>query len=98
MCPLVETPGHQAPVAVGVQVGQQDGEGLTDDPAAVHGDPEGAEGEPGAFQVEQLAAGQVDGDLLGVALPAAGLALGFDRGTPAGRTEQLGNSRKAYPP
>jgi hypothetical protein len=33
-----------------------------------------------------------------VALSAAGLALGFDRGAPAGRTEQLGHSRQAYPP
>ena len=54
--------------------------------------------EAGAFQVDQLAAGQVDGDLLGVAFPAAGLALGFDRGAPAGRTEQLGDSGQAYPP
>jgi hypothetical protein len=98
MGPFAEPPGHEAPVAVGVQVGQQDGECLADDPAAVHGNAESAEGETGAFQVEQLAAGQVDGDLLGVALPAAGLALGFDRGAPAGGTEQLGDSWQAYPP
>jgi hypothetical protein len=85
-------------VPLGVQVGQQDGECLADDPAAVHGDAECAEAETGAFQVEQLAAGQVDGDLLGVALPAACLTQGFDRGAPAGGTEQLRYSRQTYPP
>jgi hypothetical protein len=98
MDPFAEPPGHEAPVAPGVQVGQQDREGLADDPAAIHGDAEGAEGETGTFQVEQLAAGEVDGDLLGVALPATGLALGFDRRAPAGRAEQLRDSRQAYPP
>jgi hypothetical protein len=96
--PLAETPGHEAPVTLRIQVGQQDREGLADDPATVDGDAEGAERETGAFQVEQLAAGQVDGDLLGVALPAAGLTLGLDRGAPAGGPEQLGDSRQAYPP
>jgi hypothetical protein len=96
--PVAETPGHEAPVTLGIQVGQQDGEGLADDPAAVHGDAESPERETGALQVEELAAGQVHGDLLSVALPAAGLTVGFDRGAPPGRTEQLGDSRQAYPP
>jgi hypothetical protein len=96
--PFAEPPGHQAPVTLGIQIGQQDGECLADDPATVHGNAESAERETGALQVQQLAAGQVDGDLLSVQLSAAGLALSFDRGTPAGRTEQLGDPRQAYPP
>jgi hypothetical protein len=95
---LIETPGHQAPFALGVQVGQQDREGLADDPAAVHGEAERPERETGALQVEQLAPGQVDGDLLGVALPTACLTLGLDRRAPARGTEQFGDSRQAYPP
>jgi hypothetical protein len=95
---LTQTPRHQAPLTLGIEVGQQDREGLAHDPAAVHGDAEGAERETGAFQVEQLAARQVDSDLLGVALPAAGLTLRLDCGAPARGTEQLGDSRQAYPP
>ena len=95
---MIQTTGHQAPFALGIQVGQQDREGLTDDPAAIHGDAERAKRETGAFQVEQLAPGQVDGDLLGVALPAACLTLGLDRRAPARGTEQLGDSGQAYPP
>jgi hypothetical protein len=96
--PFPQPPGDEAPVALGVQVGQQDGECLADDAAAVDGDAERAEGETGALQFEQLTARQVDGDLLGVALPAAGLALGFERGAPADGTEQLGDAGEAYPP
>jgi hypothetical protein len=95
---LIETTGHQAPFALGVEVGQQDRERFAHDPAAVHGDSERAKRETGAFQVEQLAPGQIDGDLLGVAFPAACLTLGLDRRTPAGGTEQFGDSRQAYPP
>jgi hypothetical protein len=95
---FAEPPGDQAPVARCVQVGEQDGERLAHDPAAVHGDPESPEREPGTFEVEQLTAGEVDRDLLRVALPAAGLALGIDRGAPPGGTEQFGNPRQAYPP
>jgi hypothetical protein len=95
---LIEPPRHKAPVALGIEIGQQDREGLADDPPSVHGDAERAKRETGAFQVEQLAPGQVDGDLLGVALPAACLPLGLDRRAPAGGTEQFGDSRQAYPP
>src|SRR5271170_1517845 len=38
---LPEPPGHHAPVALGVQVGQQDRERLPDDPATIHRDAEG---------------------------------------------------------
>ena len=96
--PFVKPPGHQAPVALGIEVGQQDRQRLPDDPAPVDRDAEGAQREPGALQVEQFAAGQVDGDLLGVPLPAAGLALGFDGRPTARRAEKLGNSGQAYPP
>jgi hypothetical protein len=116
---IPEPPDDQAAVARGVQIGQEDRERLADDPASIHGNAESAEGETGAFQIQQLTAGQVDGDLLSVALPATSwrsllrrgglkgdrppygkqsLTLGFDRGASAGRTEQLGDSRQAYPP
>jgi hypothetical protein len=93
-----EPPRHEALLAPGIQVGQQHGQCLADDAAAIHSNAESPEAEPGPFQVEQLAAGQVNGDLLGVTLPAAGLALGFDGRTPADRAEQLGDSGQAYPP
>jgi len=59
------------------------------------------EGEPGTFKVKEFLGGQVDSDLLGVLLPAAGLTL--IRIVPigpiqagSGRPQEFSNSRKAY--
>jgi hypothetical protein len=94
----VQPPGNQAIVTPGVQVGQQHGECLPDDPSAVHGETESAQAKPGPFQVQQFTAGQVDRDLLGVPLPPAGQALGFGGRFPPGRAEEFGDSWKGYPP
>jgi hypothetical protein len=96
--PFAEPAGHQAPVALGIEVGKQDRERLPDDPAPVNGDAQGTQREPGTFQVEQFTAGKVHRDLLRVALPPARLALGVDGRAAARRAEKLGNPREAYPP
>ena len=87
-----------AVLAFGIEIGQQDGQRLADDPAAVGGNAVAAEGEPGSFEVQQLTAGQIDGDLLGVLLPAAGLAPGVGCGAAPGGAEQLVHARQGYPP
>jgi hypothetical protein len=95
---FAEPPCHQALVTLSVEVGKQYRERFPDDPAPVDRDADGPQREPGALQVEQFTAGQVDGDLLRMALPAAGLALGFDGWATARRAEKLGDSWQAYPP
>src|ERR1700733_2888677 len=92
---LAQPLGDQALLARGIQVGQQHGQRLADDPAPVHGNAESPQREPGTLQVEQFAAGQVDGDLLGVALPAAGQTLGFGDRAPARGPEQFRDSGQA---
>ena len=67
---------------------------VTNDPG---GDATPAPG-TGGFEVQQLTAGQVDGDLLGVLLPAAGLAPGVGCGASPGGAEQLVHARQGYPP
>ena len=87
-----QPPGQQARLARRVQVGEQHGQGLPDQPATVHGNAVRAQGQPGALQIEQLGRRQVHGDLLGVGLPAAGLAPAFRRralGRPAGAARRL---------
>src|ERR1022692_4439669 len=97
-CPLAQAPRDQASLALGIEVGQQDGECLAHDPAAVGRDTVGPQRQPGALQVHEFAAGQVDGDLLRMRPPAPGLAPGLGGGAARGLAEQLSDSRQAYPP
>src|ERR1700761_8215900 len=69
-----DPPGDQAVGAARVQVGQQDGDRLPDQAAAVQDEPEAAQLEPRVLQVKQLGGRQVDGDLLIVSFPAGRLA------------------------
>ena len=88
-------------MATGVQVGEQDGDRLPDDPAPVGGGTVAQQGEPGSFQVKKFLGGQVDGDLLGVPFPSAGLALvapGRVDGSRTGWTQEFSDPGKAYPP
>src|SRR6202012_1714962 len=89
--------GQHAGVAPGVQVGQQDGDGLADQPSPVGGDPVPAQGQPGVLQLEQFIGGQVDGDLVGMLFPAAGWTVRSDLRTGRSGTKQLRYARKAYP-
>jgi hypothetical protein len=70
---IPQSPGQQARLALGVQIGQQYGEGLTYQPATIHGNPVSAKREPGPLEVEKLGGGQVNRDLLGVSFAPAGL-------------------------
>jgi hypothetical protein len=62
---LAQPPDEDRVLAVHLEVGQQDGDRLPDDPAAVGGHPVlPAQRQPGGLQGEQLVGGAVDGDLL----------------------------------
>jgi len=56
-----------------------------------------AQGKPGVLQLEQLIGRQVDGDLVGVLLPAAGGTVRRDLRTGCSRAKELRYARKAYP-
>src|ERR1019366_5144725 len=84
--------------ALRVEVGKQDGDRFADNPAPVGGGAVAQQCEPGAFQVKEFLGGQVDGDLLGVLLPAAGPALIATVRADSSRTQELSNPRKTYPP
>src|SRR5580693_3438472 len=73
-CQVPQPPGQQARLTLGIEIGEQYGDGLADQPATIHSNPIRAQREPGSFQGEQLSRGQVHGDLLRVRFPAAGLA------------------------
>jgi len=90
--------GQQAVLASRIEVGEQDGNGLPDDPAAVGGGAVAQQGKPGAFQVKQFLGGQIDGDLLGVLLAAAGPALIAIVRTGSGGPQELRDPGQAYPP
>ena len=90
--------GQQALLATGVEIGEQHGYRLPDDPAAVGGGAVTQQGEPGALEVKQFLGGQVDGDLLGVLLPAAGPALIAIVRTGSGGSQELRDPGQAYPP
>jgi hypothetical protein len=65
---------HEAVLAARVQVREEDGDRLPDEPSPVEDEPEAAQPQARVLQVEQLGGGQVDGDLLIVSFPAGRLA------------------------
>jgi hypothetical protein len=67
--------GQEAVPATRVEIGEQHGNGLPDNPAAVGGGAVTQQGEPGAFEVKQFLSGQVHGDLLSVLLTTTGPAM-----------------------
>jgi hypothetical protein len=64
---------HEAVLPARVEVGEQDGDGLADQPAAVGGEAEPAQRQAGMFQIEQFGGGKVNSDLLIVPFPAGRL-------------------------
>jgi hypothetical protein len=77
--------GHEAVFPARVEVGEQDGDGLTDQPAAVNDEAEPAQRQASVFQVEQFSGGEVNGDLLIVLFPAGRL--------PFIRVDRIGDDR-----
>src|SRR4051795_7383930 len=68
---LAQPADEHGVLAVHLEVGQQDGDRLADDPAAVGGDAVlPAQGQPGTLQRQQFLGRAVDGDLLLVPGPA----------------------------
>jgi hypothetical protein len=88
--------GQQAFPATGVEIGKQDRDGLADDPATVGRGAVAQQGEPGTFKVNEFLGGQVNGDLLGVLLPAAGLTLISPVRAGRGWPQELSDPRQAY--
>jgi hypothetical protein len=64
---------HEAFFPARVEVGEQDGDGLADQPTAVGDETEPAQRQAGMFQIEQFGGGKVNGDLLIVLFPAGRL-------------------------
>ncbi|MFY9648509.1 hypothetical protein [Trebonia sp.] len=69
----VDAAGHEALFPARVEVGEQDGDGLADQPTAVGDEAEPAQRQAGMFQIEQFSGGKVNGDLLIVLFPAGRL-------------------------
>jgi hypothetical protein len=93
-----DTASQQAVFASRVEVGEQHGYRLPDDPATVCGGTVAQQGKPGVLEVKQFLGRQVDGDLLGVLLPAAGQALVAAIWTGSSRSQEFRDPGQAYPP
>jgi hypothetical protein len=65
-----DAPRHQAVFPASVEIGEQDGDRLPDQPATVHNETEAAKSQPRMFEVKQLRGGQVHSNLLVVPFPA----------------------------
>jgi hypothetical protein len=70
----VDPPGHQAVLTARVKVGEQDGDGLADQPAAVDHEPVPAQCQARVLEVKQFSGGEVDSDLLIMPFPASRLS------------------------
>ena len=88
---------HQAVFPACVEVGEQDGDGLANQAAAVDDESEPAQREAGVLKVEQLGGGEVNGNLLVVPFPAGRLP--FIRGDwiGGGGAQQFCYPGNAYP-
>jgi hypothetical protein len=67
-------PGHKAVLPARIKVGEQDGDGLTDQPAPVDHEPVPAQRETRLLYIEKFGGGYIDGDLLVVPFPAGCLS------------------------
>jgi hypothetical protein len=92
-----DAPGQQAVLAAGVEVGQQDGDGLADEPAPVDDHPEPAQRQARVLQVKELGGREVDGDLVVVLFPARRRAFTSPRWLGYGGAQELLNPRDTYP-
>jgi hypothetical protein len=67
-------PGHQAVLPARIKIGEQDGDGLADQPAPVDHEPVPAQRETRLLYVEKFGGRYIDGDLLIVLFPAGRLS------------------------
>ncbi len=67
-------PGHKAVLPARVKIGEQDGDGLADQPAPVDNEPVPAQRETRLLQVEKFGGRYIDGYLLIVPFPAGRLS------------------------
>ena len=92
-----EPAGEQAVLAPGVEVGQEDGDGLAHQSAAIDDDAEPAQRQPGVLKVEQFTGGQVDGDLVVMPFPASCRAFTCDDWLRNDGAQQLRDPGNAHP-
>jgi hypothetical protein len=92
-----DAPGQQALLAAGVEIGQQDGDGLADEPAPVDDHPEPAQRQARVLQVKELGGGEVDGDLVVMLFPARCRAFTSPRWLGYRGAQELLNPGDTYP-
>jgi hypothetical protein len=92
-----DPPGQQAVLAAGVEVGQEHGDGLADEPAPVDDHAEPAQGQARVLKVEQLGGGQVDGYLVVVLFPAGRRAFTRPGWLGCNGAQELLNPGDTYP-
>jgi hypothetical protein len=89
--------GREAVFPARVEVGEQDGDGLPDQPAAVDDEPEPAQRQAGMFQLKQFGGGKVNGDLMIMLFPASRLPFIRVDWIEGGGAQQFCNPGNAYP-
>jgi hypothetical protein len=89
--------GREAVFSARVEVAEQDGDGLADQPAAVDDEPEPAQRQAGVFQIKQFGGGKVNGDFLIMLFPASRLPFIRVDWIGGGGAQQLCYPGNAYP-
>jgi hypothetical protein len=89
--------GREAVFPARVEVGEQDSDGLADQPAAVDNEPEPAQRQAGVFQIKQFGGGKVNGDLLIMLFPAGRLPFIRADWIGGGGAQQFCYPGNAYP-
>jgi hypothetical protein len=89
--------GREAVFPARVEVGEQNGDGLADQPTAVDDEPEPAQRQAGVFQFKQFGGGKVNGDLLIMLFPASRLPFIRVDWMGGGGAQQFCNPGNAYP-
>jgi hypothetical protein len=92
-----DAPCQKAVLAAGVQVRQQHGNGLADEPPAVDDHPEAAQRKARVLKLEQFGSGQVDGYLVVVLFPASRRAFTVPGWLRCDGAQELLNPGDTYP-
>ena len=97
MDPQPDPAGEQAVLAPGVQVGEEHGDGLADEPAPVYDDAKPSQRQTRVLKVKQLTGGQVNGYLVVVLFPAGRRAFTNVGWVNRNGAQKLCDPRDTYP-
>jgi hypothetical protein len=89
--------GREAVFPARVEVGEQDGDSLANQPAAVDDESEPAQRQAGVFEFKQFGGGKVNGDLVIMLFPASRLPFIRLDWIGGGGAQQFRNPGNAYP-